>query len=371
LPESLKLMPLHTVGLLKSIGLRENPKLATSPRHQQQTPDPRADERAAFLNLLEFGSPLVVHRLCHPRLFDVQCFDPTNLAHASGTASPQAPKPGQTLTAPSSSSSSSHASNSFVAPSSSSTPTAAAPKFVGWGSTAAPPASAVPAVPAAAAAATEPAPEKASKECGSSSGSSSRVCLPAPLPCSAASLGANKILLLDAGTEMFLWVGTSVESHTLQQVRPCHCLSVNVLMFALCHRSFHLFNWYDPICWPFCKYSHLFFSSVFFMSLQLFGVSELSPASPPSSLLPNSANKDETNLFLAHLKAALSELRRDMPCFAPLKVVVATQHGMRGDRSEEEERFLSLLVEDKTRHEQSYVDFLCSVHRKVQVKMAK
>ena len=37
--------------------------------------------------------------------------------------------------------------------------------------------------------------------------------------------------------------------------------------------------------------------------------------------------------------------------------------------SEAEERFHSLLIEDKTKHEASYVDFLCAVHRKIQTKL--
>lgn len=46
------------------------------------------------------------------------------------------------------------------------------------------------------------------------------------------------------------------------------------------------------------------------------------------------------------------------------QVVLAGPHGS------DEQRFLSLLIEDKTRHEMSYVDFLCAVHRKIQLKMS-
>ena len=34
-----------------------------------------------------------------------------------------------------------------------------------------------------------------------------------------------------------------------------------------------------------------------------------------------------------------------------------------------EQRFTSLLIEDQTRHDVSYVDFLCSVHRQIQAKL--
>jgi len=39
-------------------------------------------------------------------------------------------------------------------------------------------------------------------------------------------------------------------------------------------------------------------------------------------------------------------------------------------RSSDEPKFLSLLVEDKTQNSQSYVDFLCVVHRQIQLKMS-
>ena len=51
-------------------------------------------------------------------------------------------------------------------------------------------------------------------------------------------------------------------------------------------------------------------------------------------------------------------------------VCAGTGLGPSGGRTSEEHRFLSLLIEDKTRHEMSYVDYLCAVHRKVQTKMA-
>jgi hypothetical protein len=53
-----------------------------------------------------------------------------------------------------------------------------------------------------------------------------------------------------------------------------------------------------------------------------------------------------------------------MPFYSPLQIVVSG--GMRG---QEEQRFLDALIEDKTMHENSYVDFLCGIHKLIQAKM--
>jgi hypothetical protein len=61
---------------------------------------------------------------------------------------------------------------------------------------------------------------------------------------------------------------------------------------------------------------------------------------------------------------AIQELRHGMPFYSPLQIVVSG--GMRG---QEEQRFLDALIEDKTMHENSYVDFLCGIHKLIQAKM--
>jgi protein transport protein SEC24 len=137
------------------------------------------------------------------------------------------------------------------------------------------------------------------------------------------------VLLLDAGRELFLWVGPDVDALVLQE---------------------------------------------------LFGVDEVSDARPPLELRRCPASSwrfsagqvdggggggdpaDAVEL-LPKLKRVVCELRRGLPTFAPLRVVVS------GPNAIDEPRFQSLLVEDKTRHEMSYVDYLCAVHRKIQLKM--
>ena len=119
---------------------------------------------------------------------------------------------------------------------------------------------------------------------------------------------------------------------------------------------------------------------------ELFGVDSVTDANPPAELLrnvpasaasssssvagssnPNAGAGEEEEveqlLLLPKLHRVVAELRRGLPTFAPLKIVVS------GPRSVDEPRFHSLLIEDKTRHDGSYVDYLCAVHRKIQLKM--
>jgi len=141
-----------------------------------------------------------------------------------------------------------------------------------------------------------------------------------------------QVLLLDAGREIFLWVGSDVDALVLRE---------------------------------------------------LFGVDTVSAANPPTELLrhvppalasasssvsgssPNAATEEEVEqlLLLPKLHRVISELRHGLPTFAPLKIVVS------GPKSVHEPRFHSLLIEDKTRHDGSYVDYLCAVHRQIQLKM--
>jgi len=247
LPESLKLLPLYSLGALKSLALRENVKLGKS---SCLAPDPRADERSFRLQGLDSCSPAALHRLLQPRLFDVACLDPTSPAgEAAAPEDTTKAAPGEPLKGPSGAPTGTHFPHGHVA-------------------------------------------------------------LPPVLPCSAASLEQDKVLLLDAGAELFLWVGSEVDGLILED---------------------------------------------------LFGVDEVSDACPPDGL----ADCAGGSLTLGRLVALLAELRLGLPGFAPLKVVVS------GPRSAHEPRFHSLLIEDKTSHEMSYVDFLCAIHRKIQQKMSK
>lgn len=125
LPESLKLIPLYTLGALKSLGFRQNKRA-----QQASLPDPRVDERSFVLQLLETMSPAVVYRILQPQLFSVEDL-------------------GETLV----------------------------------------------------------------------SESSFRVALPHPLSASAEHLADNKAFLLEAGTELFLWVGPKLPVDLLEEVR--------------------------------------------------------------------------------------------------------------------------------------------------------
>lgn len=91
----------------------------------------------------------------------------------------------------------------------------------------------------------------------------------------------------------------------------------------------------------------------------LFNVSSLS-AEAEGSHLPKVISDGSD---LGHrLNSVICELRRDRCVFAPLEIIVQG----RTDCSVNEAKFLSLLVDDSTVHEVSYVDFLCVIHRKIQ-----
>lgn len=64
------------------------------------------------------------------------------------------------------------------------------------------------------------------------------------------------------------------------------------------------------------------------------------------------------------IRCLMRECSHGLPFVPPLKIVES------GSRTTDETRMLSLLVEDKTKHEVSYVDYLCSIHRRIQQKMA-
>ena len=67
--------------------------------------------------------------------------------------------------------------------------------------------------------------------------------------------------------------------------------------------------------------------------------------------------------FVDKVRAALAHLEADRSESPRARVFVAGANGAC------EQRFTSLLIEDQTRHDVSYVDFLCSVHRQIQAKL--
>jgi protein transport protein SEC24 len=67
------------------------------------------------------------------------------------------------------------------------------------------------------------------------------------------------------------------------------------------------------------------------------------------------------------LLTIVEEMQRDRTVRGDLKFVFAGSPGT----SALEAEVMSLLVDDNTAHEVSYVDFLCAVHRKVQAKVVK
>jgi hypothetical protein len=65
------------------------------------------------------------------------------------------------------------------------------------------------------------------------------------------------------------------------------------------------------------------------------------------------------------LSEALDELRRGRSVYAPVVVVLA------GSGSAVENHFTKLLVDDRTKNDQSYVEYLCTVHKQIQNRLSK
>lgn len=66
------------------------------------------------------------------------------------------------------------------------------------------------------------------------------------------------------------------------------------------------------------------------------------------------------------LSAAVDEqLRKNRSVYAPLVVVLG------GSGSNTEGHFTRLLVDDRTKQDASYVEYLCAVHKQIQTKLSK
>ena len=120
----------------------------------------------------------------------------------------------------------------------------------------------------------------------------------------------DSILLLDAGTDMYLWVGVLVDAETTEA---------------------------------------------------LFGVPSLSDDA--AVLRPMLLERRGNELSTKIMNVVDEHLRRHRSSICQTHVHVVKQG------SSVEEDFLSLLVEDSNTHGQSYVEHLCEVHRQIQHRM--
>lgn len=88
----------------------------------------------------------------------------------------------------------------------------------------------------------------------------------------------------------------------------------------------------------------------------LFGVPQVMREGPPLQLVGAGRLADQVRELIQHLQA-------DRAVWPRVQIALA------GTDDATERRFVSLLVEDKTRQDVSYVDYLCAVHRQIQTKL--
>ncbi|ETV90824.1 hypothetical protein, variant 1 [Aphanomyces invadans] len=91
---------------------------------------------------------------------------------------------------------------------------------------------------------------------------------------------------------------------------------------------------------------------------EVFGASHIDTSEQSVNLV---GDADGTGVLRTQIQAVVSHLQLQSPVPAPLEIM--TKSDWRSNR------FLSALVEDRTRNEVSYVEFLCQVHKKIQYKM--
>ncbi|OQR96617.1 transporter Sec24 [Thraustotheca clavata] len=130
--------------------------------------------------------------------------------------------------------------------------------------------------------------------------------LPAPLPPTAEKLEEYGIFLLHSATFMYMFVGAKVSSHIL---------------------------------------------------LELFGMEHVDTAEQPVNLVDEAS---DAGPLREQVRAIVRHLQSQIPVMQPLEIMTKTDW-----RSV---RFMSALVEDRTKNEVSYVEFLCQVHKKIQYK---
>eukprot|EP00752_Nemacystus_decipiens_P016511 g14759.t1 len=142
--------------------------------------------------------------------------------------------------------------------------------------------------------------------------------VPAALPPTSEKLTSSGVFLLDDGEELLLYVGRSVSGEVMSE---------------------------------------------------LFGVDAVPGPSPPgygaeeASMAPLRLRQEDGYEQARRVRNVIEHLRRGGAAHKPLVVVVANS-GV-----PEEARFVSLMVEDKTKHGTSYVDELCNLHHKIQSRL--
>ncbi|CAK4152332.1 unnamed protein product [Aphanomyces euteiches] len=131
--------------------------------------------------------------------------------------------------------------------------------------------------------------------------------LPTPLPPTAEKLEENGLFLLHASTFLYLFIGAKTNPTLLEEV---------------------------------------------------FGLSHIDTSEQSVNLV---GPGDQTGVLRQQIQAVIAHLQMQSPVPVPLEIM--TKSDWRSNR------FLSALVEDRTRNEVSYVEFLCQVHKKIQYKM--
>ncbi|KAF0703639.1 hypothetical protein AaE_015288, partial [Aphanomyces astaci] len=131
--------------------------------------------------------------------------------------------------------------------------------------------------------------------------------LPAALPPTAEKLDENGLFLLHSSTYMYLFIGAKTNPTLLEDV---------------------------------------------------FGVPHIDTSEQSVNLV---GDTDQSGVLRTQIQAVIGYLQLQSPVPSPLEIM--SKSDWRSNR------FLSALVEDRTRNEVSYVEFLCQVHKKIQYKM--
>jgi hypothetical protein len=95
---------------------------------------------------------------------------------------------------------------------------------------------------------------------------------------------------------------------------------------------------------------------------ELFGISAIPPNSHSSSFHLTLQDGQEA---ARALQAKVDNLRAGRCTFPPLVVVVG------GSGSQTERHFTTILADDRSKIDQSYVEFLCTIHKQIQNKLQR
>lgn len=95
---------------------------------------------------------------------------------------------------------------------------------------------------------------------------------------------------------------------------------------------------------------------------ELFGIDSVPAESHTGAFTPSLADGGDKGRALSD---ALDEIRKGRSVYPPVVVV------MGGSGSAVESHFTKLLVDDRTKIDQSYVEYLCTVHKQIQNRLSK